>query len=416
MNGSGKTMLMRHLSVFNNITVNGSISLPFEAASDQNVIQGTLLIGTGKTLVIGSGLFVASSDAGDIKVFSGGRIGGVGGLVINSGSSISVMNGVINTTAFAVYDQHVGNGNRIAASRYDSTYTFIKNNSGGALTPTQEFSPGTTTFSGDVLFVGTAGPLHTNLASTNSRLVFRGSLLLGDDALGHYPLSWTWGSYPLVFSGSNLQALYLSGGTVQNLSIDKASNYVVLTGSGVARNVEIRNGGFAQHGEVIYETVRLADKRIPVGLGFRESEDDEWPAIVEQIKKADVILFATPVWWGQRSSLMQRVIERMDALDEEYLATGRSALLNKVAGVVITGSEDGAQQVLASILEVLTFMNFTIPPQCCTYWVGEVGMGPKTDRERRLQNKAVDEMAKHTARNLMYYAKLMQQYPLQPEE
>jgi multimeric flavodoxin WrbA len=190
-------------------------------------------------------------------------------------------------------------------------------------------------------------------------------------------------------------------------------------GPDLSNTEEVANvviGHMKEHGEVIYETVRLADKRIPVGLGFRESEDDEWPAIVEQIKKADVILFATPVWWGQRSSLMQRVIERMDALDEEYLATGRSALLNKVAGVVITGSEDGAQQVLASILEVLTFMNFTIPPQCCTYWVGEVGMGPKTDRERRLQNKAVDEMAKHTARNLMYYAKLMQQYPLQPEE
>ena len=39
---------------------------------------------------------------------------------------------------------------------------------------------------------------------------------------------------------------------------------------------------------------------------------------------------------------MQRVIERLDALDEEYIASGRSALNNKVAGIVITGSEDGA--------------------------------------------------------------------------
>jgi multimeric flavodoxin WrbA len=124
------------------------------------------------------------------------------------------------------------------------------------------------------------------------------------------------------------------------------------------------------------------------------------------------VLFATPIWWGGRSSLMQRIIERMDALDEEYLSTGRSALLNKVAGVVITGSEDGAQATLASIMEVLTFMNFTLPPQCCTYWVGEVGMDPKTDRERRLKNQAVSHMAHNTARNLMYYAQLLKQHPL----
>lgn len=88
------------------------------------------------------------------------------------------------------------------------------------------------------------------------------------------------------------------------------------------------------------EIVRLADKKLPVGLGFRESSDDEWPEIVQKIKKSDIVIFATPIWWGGRSSLLQRVIERLDALDEEYHASGRSALYNKIAGVVITGSED----------------------------------------------------------------------------
>lgn len=167
-----------------------------------------------------------------------------------------------------------------------------------------------------------------------------------------------------------------------------------------------------KHGKLEFEAVRLADKNIPVGLSFREGDDDDWPAIVDQLKAADIVLFATPIWWGGRSSLMQRIIERMDALDEEYLSTGRSALLNKVAGIVITGSEDGAQATLAGIMEVLTFMNFTLPPQCCTYWVGEVGLDPKTDRERRLKNKAVEHMAHNTARNLMYYAQLLKQHPL----
>src|SRR5258708_816100 len=164
---------------------------------------------------------------------------------------------------------------------------------------------------------------------------------------------------------------------------------------------------------VAVTTVRLADKNIPVGVKFDEGPGDEWPAIVEEIKKADVILFVTPIWWGGRSSLMQRIIERMDAFDEEVIAGGRSALLNKVAGIVITGSEDGAQATLAGIMEVLTFMNFTLPPNCCTYWVGEVGMDPKTDSERRRASKAVPHMAQNTAKNLVYYANLLKQNPQQ---
>jgi len=169
-----------------------------------------------------------------------------------------------------------------------------------------------------------------------------------------------------------------------------------------------------KHGQVEAETIRLADKNIPVGLGYRESADDEWPEIADKLRMANVLIIATPIWWGGRSSLVQRVIERMDAFDEDA-HHGRSDLLNKVAGVVITGSEDGAQAVLAGIMEVLTFMNFTLPPQCCTYWVGEVGFDPKTDRERRIRNKAVGEMAKNTGRNLMFYADLLGKHPLVEE-
>ena len=161
------------------------------------------------------------------------------------------------------------------------------------------------------------------------------------------------------------------------------------------------------------EIIRLADKDIPVGLGFKESENDEWPAIVEKIKAAQVVIFATPIWWGGRSSLMQRVIERMDAFDEEaHVEGGRSVLLNKVAGIVITGSEDGAQATMAGIMEVLSFLNFTLPPQCCTYWVGEVGMDPKTDAERRRQNKAVEKMAAATAKSLVQTAQALKANPL----
>ena len=167
---------------------------------------------------------------------------------------------------------------------------------------------------------------------------------------------------------------------------------------------------------VAAEIIRLADKDIPVGLKFKENENDEWPGVAQKLREADIILFATPVWWGGRSSLMQRLIERLDAFDEEYIAEGRSAFYNKVAGIVITGSEDGALSTMGTIMMVLTWMGFTLPPECAAYWVGEVGQPPATDRERRLKNLATPHMAKNLARNLLYYSHLLRQHPLEPKQ
>ncbi|HRE09707.1 MAG TPA: NAD(P)H-dependent oxidoreductase [Ignavibacteria bacterium] len=168
----------------------------------------------------------------------------------------------------------------------------------------------------------------------------------------------------------------------------------------------------AEHNELTAEFIRLSDLYIPPGLKFSEDKKDKWPEIARKIVASDIIIFATPIWWGARSSLMQRIIERMDSFDEQYKEKGRSVLMNKVAGVVITGSEDGAQSTLGSLLSVLTFMNFTIPPECCTYWVGEVGKPPANNRRDRLKNKSSKVMAQKMASNLVYYANLLKKYPL----
>jgi multimeric flavodoxin WrbA len=159
------------------------------------------------------------------------------------------------------------------------------------------------------------------------------------------------------------------------------------------------------------DLVRLCDEELPVGLNFREADEDAWPGLVTKIKAADIVLFCTPIWWGGRSSLMQRVIERLDALDEEYSATGRSAIKGKVAGIVITGSEDGALSVMGSIMMVLSFMGFTLPPECTAYWVGEVGQPTSEDREKRLRNLATMHMAKGLAQNVVYHARLLKAHP-----
>lgn len=67
---------------------------------------------------------------------------------------------------------------------------------------------------------------------------------------------------------------------------------------------------------------------------------------------------------------------------------------------------------MGSIMMVLTWMGFTLPPECAAYRVGEVGFPPPEDREKRLRNNATKNMAKNMARNLVYYAQLLTQHPL----
>src|SRR5205814_7473987 len=69
--------------------------------------------------------------------------------------------------------------------------------------------------------------------------------------------------------------------------------------------------------DVQCEMIRLVDYEIPAGTKSNMGKGDEWPRILEKILASDIIVFATPIWWGIQSSLMQRVIERLDELHNE---------------------------------------------------------------------------------------------------
>lgn len=153
------------------------------------------------------------------------------------------------------------------------------------------------------------------------------------------------------------------------------------------------------------KTARLIDHDIKHGLVTEM--DDDWRNVLDELLVADIVIFATPIWWGQPSSLMQKIIERMNQLDDEYMASGVSKLYHKVAGVVITGHEDGAQQVFASLANALIWYGFVLPPECAVYWVGEIGQPMEKDAEKRRVSLATKTMVGVAAHNLYHYAKMI---------
>ncbi len=126
--------------------------------------------------------------------------------------------------------------------------------------------------------------------------------------------------------------------------------------------------------DVSIETLRVVDHDVKPGVESDMGDGDAWPAIREQLLAAEILVFASPTWLGRPSSVAQRVLERMDALLSEQDDEGRPVAYNRVAGVVVTGNEDGAHHVISEIAGALIDIGYTVPGQAWTYW--NRGPGP----------------------------------------
>lgn len=110
------------------------------------------------------------------------------------------------------------------------------------------------------------------------------------------------------------------------------------------------------------DTVKLVDHRIPPGTYTSMGEGDEWPPILEKVLRSEIVIFATPIWWGGQSSLMQRVIERLDELHDRVLEGESSPLEGKAGGIIITGDSDGAQHVIGNVCNFFNAVGLLVPP------------------------------------------------------
>ena len=126
-----------------------------------------------------------------------------------------------------------------------------------------------------------------------------------------------------------------------------------------------------KHGVEVRDTIRIADHDIKPGVSSDEGEGDAWPDIRKRILDCDILIFGTPIWLGQPSSLAKRVVERMDAFFSETDDNGRMPSFGKVAVIAIVGNEDGAHHVTAELLQALNDTGWTNPAQAACYWVGE---------------------------------------------
>ena len=163
------------------------------------------------------------------------------------------------------------------------------------------------------------------------------------------------------------------------------------------------------------ETVRIVDHHVPFGVSSDEGDGDEWPPILERILAADILIVGTPIWFGVRSSVCQLVIERLDGTYNDTNEVGQYPLYNTVAGMVVTGNEDGAHDAAATTLFNLSHLGCTIPPNADTYWLGPAGPGPSFIEANGIEHPYTRKTAGWMAHNVVHFARMLRDRPIPPE-
>ncbi|WP_349409328.1 flavodoxin family protein [Pseudalkalibacillus sp. SCS-8] len=202
---------------------------------------------------------------------------------------------------------------------------------------------------------------------------------------------------------ANLHALVLN---CSLKSSDETSNTQAL----IDRSLEILKSK-----DVTVDIVRLADYNIEYGITDDAGEGDDWPQIFEKVKAADIVIFGTPLWLGEKSSVAALAIERLYGASGFTNDKGQSIFYNKVAGVVITGNEDGAKNAACSILYALSHIGFTIPPNVDPYWVGEAGPGPSYIEAGGEDHEFTQKNIKTMSHNLVHFARMLREHPIPAE-
>ena len=141
----------------------------------------------------------------------------------------------------------------------------------------------------------------------------------------------------------------------------------------IARAIMEQNG-------VATALIRPVDHAIAPGVypDMREqgAEEDDWPALLEQVMAADILVIGTSIWLGEKTSIATRVIERLYSSSGQLNDQGQYAYYGRVGGCLITGNEDGAKHCAMNILYSLQHLGYVIPPQADAGWLGEAGPGP----------------------------------------
>ena len=116
---------------------------------------------------------------------------------------------------------------------------------------------------------------------------------------------------------------------------------------------------------------------------------DEMDVIYDGLKWCDMVIWATSVRWGSHSALLQKIIERMNNIENRVSAYNeKNPLEGKRCGIVVTGHVYKVQSVAYHLSEVFNIIGFDMHPDNVFTW--QRSLDPRLEQETNNNGKLRD--------------------------
>ena len=99
------------------------------------------------------------------------------------------------------------------------------------------------------------------------------------------------------------------------------------------------------------------------------NKDDELWKVSKPLFEADCIMFFISVRWGQTNSIYQKLIERLDWLENRHSTLGEDNIIqDKEVGIIAIGQNWNGENVISTQKQVLDFYGFKVVDKLCFNW------------------------------------------------
>ncbi|MBM3162585.1 MAG: Rieske 2Fe-2S domain-containing protein [Chlorobi bacterium] len=138
----------------------------------------------------------------------------------------------------------------------------------------------------------------------------------------------------------------------------------------------------------------------PCSITEMDPEDGMTGVYRDLVLWADVVLLATPIRWGNASSLYYKMAERLNTVQNQITLHDRVLIRNKVVSFIITGGQDNVQGVAGQLNAFFADLGFVFPPFNYMGWSrGWIAEDMQHNVERFMKSRYVKRSVKELVAN-----------------
>jgi multimeric flavodoxin WrbA len=121
-------------------------------------------------------------------------------------------------------------------------------------------------------------------------------------------------------------------------------------------------------GSAITDTEKNPTGHIRCWASINHADDELWK-LANPLLDAEVIIFFVSVRWGQTNAIYQKLIERLNWLENRWTTLNDTNILkDKDAGIVIVGHNWNGENILNTQKQVLSYYGFNVPQSYSFNW------------------------------------------------